>query len=93
MHTVLTRLNAAAFITFELAKGGGAYSRAVFIRGWRLLFQHRVTVLILLLRPAMVQAVGTVAGPGALEKESQQLPTMLSAKYCIYSMKRLLFRR
>ena len=40
----------------------------------------------------MVQAVGTVVGPGALEKESQQLPTMLSVKYCIYSMKCLLFR-
>ena len=49
---------------------------------------------MLLLRPAMVQEItgGTVAGPGALEKESQQLPTMLSAKYCIYSMKRLLFQ-
>ena len=41
----------------------------------------------------MVQAVGPVVGLGALEKESQQLPTMLSAEYCIYSMKRLLFRR
>ena len=68
MH-VFTRLNAAAFITFELAEGGDAYSRAAFIRGRRLLFQCGVTVLILLLRPAMVQAVGTVAEPGALEKE------------------------
>ena len=29
--TVFTRLNAAAFITFELAERGGAYSRAAFI--------------------------------------------------------------
>ena len=69
--TVFTRLNAAAFITFELAEGGGAYLGAAFIRGRRLLFQCEVTVLILLLHPAMVQAVGTVAGSGALEKESQ----------------------
>ena len=27
----MTRLNAAAFITFELAEGGGVYSRAAFI--------------------------------------------------------------
>ena len=63
-------------------------TRAAFIRGQHLLFQRGGTVinviliiLIILLRPAMVQAVGTVAGPGALEKESQQLPTMLSVKY------------
>ena len=86
LSTVFTRLNAAAFITFDLAEGGGVYSR-------HLLFQRGVTVLILLLRPAMVQAVGTVTRSGALEKESQQLPTMLSVKYCIYSTKRLLFRR
>ena len=30
-YTIFTRLNAAAFITFELAEGGGAYSRAAFI--------------------------------------------------------------
>ena len=69
-----TRLNAAAFITFELAEGGGAYSRAAFIRGQHLLFQRGVTVLILLLRSAMVQAVGTVLGPGVLEKESHSYP-------------------
>ena len=44
------------------------------------------------MRPAMVQAVGTVVGLGALEKESQQLSTTLSAKYCIHSIKSLLFR-
>ena len=86
--TVFTRLNAAAFITFELAEGGGTYSRAAFIRGHCLLFQRGVTVM----RPAMVQVVGPVAGLGALEKELQQLPTALSAKYCIYSIKSLLFR-
>ena len=83
------------FITFELPEGGGAAlirGRRLF-EGGNLLFQCGVTVLISLLRPAMVQAVGTVAGPGALEKESQQLSTMLSEKYCIYSMKRLLLRR
>ena len=64
-HTVFARLNAAAFITFELAEGGGA----ALIQGQHLLFQRGVTVLILLLCPAMVQAVGTVAGPGVLEKE------------------------
>ena len=31
LHTVFTPLNAAAFITFELAEGEGAYSRAAFI--------------------------------------------------------------
>ena len=69
----LLNYNAAAFITFEQAEGGGAYLRVAFIRGRRLLFQD-------LLRPAMVQVVGTVAGPGALDKESQQLPTTLSVK-------------
>ena len=48
LYTVFTRLNTAAFITFELAEGGSAYSRAAFIRGRRLLFQRGVTVLILL---------------------------------------------
>ena len=31
VYTVFTRLNATAFITFELAEGAGAYSRAAFI--------------------------------------------------------------
>ena len=82
---VFIRLNAAVFITFELAEGGGAYLREAFIisaRSYSINFTR-----------FNVQAVGPVAGPGALEKESQQLPTMLSVKYCIYSMKRLLFRR
>ena len=30
-NTVFTRLNAAAFITFELAEGGSVYLRAAFI--------------------------------------------------------------
>ena len=86
LDTVFTRLNAAAFITFELVEGGGsAYSRAAFMISAQ---SYSIN-----LTRFMVQAVGTVAWPGALEKESQQLPTMLCAKYCIYSMKRLLFRR
>ena len=31
ISTVFTRLNAAAFITFELAEGGDTYSRGAFI--------------------------------------------------------------
>ena len=84
MHTVFTLLNAEAFITFELTEGGCAYSRVAFIISVR---SYSINFTRL-----NVQAVGPVAGPGALEKESQQLPTMLSVKYCIYSMKRLLFR-
>ena len=51
-NTVFTRLNAAAFINFELAEGvalirgrrlfkGGVYLRVVFIRGRRLIEKIR----------------------------------------------------
>ena len=40
-HSVLTRLNTAAFITLEPAGGDGTYSRVVFIRG-RCLFEGGV---------------------------------------------------
>ena len=73
------------FITFELAEGGSAYLRAAFIISAR---SYSINFIRF-----NVQAVGPMVGLGALEKELQQLPTMLSVKYCIYSMKRLLFRR
>ena len=58
------------FITFEPAEGGSAYSRAAFIRGRHLLFQRGVTVLILLLRPAMAHGAGGgyCGGAGSVRK-------------------------
>ena len=83
--TVFTRLNAAAFITFELAEGGGTYLRVAFIiSAWS--YSINFTRL-------NVQACGYCGGAGSVRKGIAAAAHNVSTKYCIYSMKRLLFRR